>query len=116
IRWISIRLDRTLDWQERPGLRGLTQAAVGIGLLAMIAYMAAAVYFALHGIDIRDTVYLSLDWPLIVAMLIMANLFYLLYYIAVMWRQEKRQPSKSDSYKEVIIVQVAAKNIPVRVV
>lgn len=113
VRWICLRLDQRLDWQQETAFRGVAQAITGVGLLSLLAYLAAAVYFATHGIDIRDTVYLSLDWPLVVAMLLVINLYYLVYYIVVAWRGERSATSKT--YRQVIIVQRAVKNIPVNV-
>src|SRR5690554_4402799 len=113
VRWICLRLDQRLDWQHETAFRGVAQAVVGVGLLSLLAYLAAALYFAAHGIDIRDTVYLSLDWPLVVAMLLVINLYYLVYYIVVAWRGERSATSKT--YRQVVIVQRAAKNIPINV-
>lgn len=78
------------------------------------SYLAAAVYFAVQGIDIRETVYQTIDWPLIVTMLIVINLYYLVYFILVIWRKEGNA-EESGNYRQVIIVQVAAKNIPIKV-
>jgi len=114
VRWICLRLDQRLDWQHETAFKGVAQAVTGVGLLSLLAYLAAAVYFAAHGIDIRDTVNLSLDWPQVVAMLLVINLYYLVYYIVVAWRGE-RNAANLTTYRQVIIVQFAAKNIPVNV-
>lgn len=116
VRGICLKLDRWLDWQEHPVARPFAQVGAGIGLLCLVAYLLAALYFMLHGMDIRETVYVDLDWPLIIAQLFIANLYYLIYYIVVVWRQS-RNSTESDGlhYRQVIVVQVAAKNIPIRV-
>src|SRR5690606_32868411 len=50
---------------------------------------------------------------LVVAMLLVINLYYLVYYIVVAWRGERSATSKT--YRQVVIVQRAAKNIPINV-
>lgn len=117
VRWICLKLDRWLDWREHPVARPFAQLGAGIGLLCLVAYLLAAIYFVLHGMDIRDTVYIELDWPLIIAQLFIANLYYLVYYIVVVWKHSQSSESKNEKphYRQVIIVQVAAKNIPVKV-
>jgi len=117
VRWICLKLDRRLDWQEHPVARPFAQAGAGIGLLCLVAYLLAAVYFMAHGMDIRETVYIDLDWPLIIAQLFIANLYYLIYYIVVVWKQSRESATKNDEphYRQVFVVQQAANNIPVKV-
>ena len=115
VRWICLKLDRWLDWQEHPVARAFAQVGAGIGLLCLVAYLLATVYFMLHGMDIRETVYIDLDWPLIIAQLFIANLYYLIYYIVIVWKQSRHREEDEPRYRQVIVVQVAAKNIPVKV-
>src|SRR3546814_18564968 len=49
IRWICLKLDRWLDWQEHPVARPFAQTGAGIGLLYLVAYLLAEGYFFLHG-------------------------------------------------------------------
>lgn len=114
VRWICLKLDKRLDWQEHPVTRPLVQVTTGIGVMCMVAYAGAAVYFAAHGLDVRNTEYISLDWPLIIAMLFIINLYYLIYYVVVVWRQiGKQTQEQSVRYRQVFIVHVAANNIPI---
>src|SRR5690606_41291531 len=77
VRWICLRLDQRLDWQQETAFRGVAQAVTGGGWLSLLAYLAAAVYFPAHGMDIRDTVNLGLDWPLVVRGLLVVTRDYL---------------------------------------
>src|SRR3546814_1508285 len=96
--------DLWLDWQEHPVARPFAQTGAGIGLLYIVAYLLAAVYFMLHGMDIRETLYIELDRPLIIAMLFIVNLYYLIYYVVVVWRQGRKEvKAQAVQYRQVII-------------
>lgn len=128
VRWICLKLDARLDWQDHPVARSIAQVGAGVGLLCLVAYLLAAVYFMVQGLDIRDTLYIGFDWPLIIAQLFICNLYYLIYYVVVVWKKHRFTDGITDSrefmvegeassevihYRKVFIIQVAAKNIPI---
>lgn len=134
IRFVTIKLDNKFDWRYKIAARASLQVLFGIGTPALIAFLLAAIYFALHHMNILHTEYLIYDFPVIVLMLALVNIYYLLYYVLVLWRKTTgkapetvkievneypkeliKEGTKPDKYRQVIIVQVAAKNIPIMV-
>ena len=114
IRWITLKLDKHFDWQQKPIVRLLLQALLGIIVLSVIAFLLAAIYFALHNTNILKTEYLTFDFPLILLMLALINVYYFVYYVFDSWRQGK-DPESGKQHKNVFIIQQAAKNIPIKV-
>lgn len=114
IRWITLKLDKRFNWQERTIVRLLLQSLFGIAALSLVAFLLAALYFDWHNINILNTEYLTFDFPLILLMLTLINVYYFVYYVFVSWRQSKNTES-SKNHKNVFIIQQAAKNIPIRV-
>lgn len=114
IRWITLKLDAKLDWQQKTAVRILLQALLGIGGLSIIAFLLATGYFALHNMNILHTEYLMFDFPVIILMLMLVNFYYFIWYVYVKWNSSKK-PTSSTTYKQVIIVQHSAKNIPIKI-
>jgi DNA-binding LytR/AlgR family response regulator len=114
IRWITWKLDRKYEWQQKPVVRLLLQFLFGIITLSLIAFLLAAVYFALHQKNILKTEYLAFDFPVILLMLMITNLYYFVYYVLVKWKSNNDGAS-DRSYRNVIIIQQSAKNIPIQV-
>ncbi len=113
IRSITLKLDEKFDWQQNPIVRILLQSVFGICFLSMIAFLLAAVYFAVHDLNILETEYISYDFPMVILMLMLINFYYFVYYVAVTWAKSKNAKHVTTTYKKVIIVQQGAKNIPI---
>lgn len=74
-------LDYHLDWYEKTGKRILAQIGLGIIPPAVIAAGLAAVYFKMYGYTIAETEYFSADFPVIVLLILIANLYYFIFYM-----------------------------------
>lgn len=83
VRSISIRLDRKYDWEEKRLERVLLQFLLGFLIPGIIAFLLAFVYFSLRGKNIFDTLYLRIDYPIILVLLAALNAYYYTYYIVV---------------------------------
>lgn len=81
IRKITLRLDRSYDWRRRTLLRAVLQFCWGIVAPVILTFFLATLFFLFFKTDIRDTDYISDDLPLVVLLIILANLYYLAYFL-----------------------------------
>jgi DNA-binding LytR/AlgR family response regulator len=126
--WSTVYLDRRYDWRMNSLARAGLQIALGLIIPSLIAFLLATVYFAMFGYNIFKTYYLQFDFPLIVILLILLNVYYLAFYFYKRWEQSERlimMPSDNNDItlkkpgnpksKEVFVVQKGAKIIPLPV-
>ncbi|HWV72854.1 MAG TPA: LytTR family DNA-binding domain-containing protein [Pseudosphingobacterium sp.] len=80
--WLFTRyLDTKFDWQQHTTKRIIAQIGLGIVLPAGVSVLLAWIYFRMYGYNISDTPYFSSDFPVIVLLLCLANLYYFIYYM-----------------------------------
>jgi len=125
VNFVTRKLDRFYDWKQYPVERTGLQLLAGLVLPAVVALLLAALYFKLNGLDIFKTLYLQIDFPVIVGMILLFNLYYLAFYFYLRMRMAEMAVAQvggnasiaSDKYetKEVIIASRGAKNIPIPV-
>lgn len=121
---ITKKLDKHFDWQKYPVERTGLQILAGLVFPSFMAFVLAAIYFKLNGLDIFKTLYIRIDFPVIVGMILIFNLYYLAYYFYLRMRSAE-QVSKTiqangialnaGEQKEVIIASRGTKNIPIAV-
>ncbi len=90
IREINIRLDKKFDWTEKPVHRITTQIFFSLILPALAAFFLAFIYFTLRGKDIFKTTYLQYDYQFILLMLLVVNLYYIVYYFYHKWAHAEK--------------------------
>lgn len=123
---VTIRLDRRYGWGHRPWLRAILQALLGLLLPSILAFLLAFFYFSMYGLFILDTPYLKYDFPVIVLMLVLLNVYYLAYYFFRRWQiAERKSAEKVESIdnsanetkngRETFLVQRGAQSIPLPV-
>jgi len=125
VNFVTRKLDRFYDWKQYPVERTGLQLLAGLVLPAVVALLLAALYFKLNGLDIFKTLYLQIDFPVIVGMILLFNLYYLAYYFYLRMRMAEMAVAQASSnatiasdkseIKEVIIASRGAKNIPIPV-
>lgn len=82
INWLPKKLDKHYRWRRHALQRTLLQFMLGLLFPALFAFYLAALYFWLFfGINIHDTLYLQFDYTLVVLLLVVANVYYLCYYL-----------------------------------
>lgn len=130
--WMITRyLDARLDWFQNTNKRIVAQILLGIVPPAVISIILAWVYFSMYGYNIRETPYFDSDFPIILLLIFLANIYYFLYYlVASFWPRGdidlnkenfKEIEIKQDDvdavpvYKKVILVHTITKSIPVPV-
>lgn len=79
VHYVTVGLDRRTGWQEYPLKRVLLQFVFGFLIPSIMAYLLAAIYFMLYGINIIHTDYDIFDYPVTVMMLFGLNAYYYLY-------------------------------------
>jgi DNA-binding LytR/AlgR family response regulator len=97
IRAINIRLDKKFDWTDRTVQRIGTQTFFGLVVPAVCAFLLAALYFAIRGLNIFRTTYLKYDFQFILLQLLLINVYYIAYHFYLKW-----------SHAEKIISQLAS--------
>lgn len=79
---LTKKLDKHYSWRIHTTQRTLLQILTGLVFPALLAFYLAAIYFRVFfDISIHDTVYLEIDYLLVVLLLIVANIYYLCYYL-----------------------------------
>lgn len=77
---VSKRLDKKFDWFEKPLQRTGLQLCFGFAIVAIFDFLLAAAYFSLRGVNIFNTYFLQIDFPVIVVLILMINIYYFAYY------------------------------------
>jgi hypothetical protein len=85
LRLISIRLDKSFEWEERKMERLLLQIFWGLTIPGLIAFLLAAFYFWIRGINILSTTYLRYDFQFILLQLALINSYYFASYFYMRW-------------------------------
>ncbi|WP_343566257.1 LytTR family DNA-binding domain-containing protein [Sphingobacterium sp.] len=94
-------LDYHLDWYEKTAKRLLAQIGLGVIPPAVIAAGLAAVYFKMYGYTISETEYFSADFPVIVLLILIANLYYFIFYmVRNFWPDKKGIVQDSNTLTE----------------
>lgn len=130
--WMITRyLDARLDWFHDTNKRAVAQILLGVVPPTVIAILLAWVYFSMYGYKIQETPYFDSDFPVILLLIFLANIYYFLYYLVVsFWHRNSIEHSTnnfenveknredliiSPGYKKVILVHTLTKSIPVPV-
>lgn len=80
VHWANRGINKSLSWEKNFSLRILFALFLGFIVPGLIAYFFAALYFYVFGIDIRDTYYRNLIYPVILLLLFVLNVCYSIYY------------------------------------
>jgi len=128
VSYVSRKLDRRWCWIKQSLHRALAQAIFGVLLTGFAAFILAFVYFRIRGVDILDTHYLRLDFPVVLLLIFVLNtlvifrFFYTrLKYTILPSKQLKdtveisSNPKTPGIVKQTIPVQQAGKAIAVPV-
>lgn len=120
--WVIRHLDRKYDWKLYPLPRLGLQFVLALFLPAIAAFILAFLYFRAFGYDIRHTWYLRYDYPVIVALIFMLNIYYLAFYFFRKWQIAEEMATNASpavvsvpKEKNVLIVSKGAQNIPLPV-
>jgi hypothetical protein len=82
-------LNRQLDWEHQQLQRGGYQLVLGLVVPGVLAFLMAAFYFWLNGLNILKTTYLRFDFQFIMLMLFCLNIYYYAVYQNTGWRKAK---------------------------
>ena len=116
IRLISIRLDRKFSWEQRTIERISLQLLFGVVLPGIAAFLLAAGYFAIRGYNILNTLYLRIDYPVILILILLINIYYLVYYVVTRLQQATTDNVKDiENTNMVFLVNKGTRNVPVPV-
>ncbi len=115
---ITSKLDKYYDWRKYTAERIGLQLVAGLIFPALSAFLLAAGYFALFGINILKTHYPDLIFPVVVIMILLLNVYYLAFYFYRRWQLAENQlpvNPVTEKNKEVIVVHKGTKIIPLPV-
>ncbi len=100
IRYISKMLDGKYPWRENPFRRILAQVGWGFGLPVMLTYVFVAIFFRLiFQVDISETEYMDKDFPMARMLILLANVYYMAWYLWVVppiSKKSKQLPISSN--------------------
>lgn len=88
INFVTCRLDRAYDWEQKGGTRLILQVALGIIIPAVTEIFLAALWFRMIGTDIRRTTFIQFAFPLIVLLITIFNLYYFTHYLYLKWQRK----------------------------
>jgi len=122
---VTVGLDRRFDWRLVPVARAGLQLSLALLLPAILAFLLAFFYFRAFGLHILDTLYLKYDFPVILLMLVLLNIYYLAFYFYRRWREAEQLSSSNrdtvvgaaeqQDHIEFFLVQQGASSIPLPV-
>ncbi|MBE9598677.1 LytTR family DNA-binding domain-containing protein [Pedobacter sp. MC2016-24] len=124
VRWVYLKLDRKFDWRAKPLERAALQVLLGWVAPGLLAFLLAYVYFAIRGLRILKTYYLRFDYPIILVLLLLLNLYYLAYYFFAQMKIAERAVANTpvvttesdDLPQQSFMVNQGVKSIPVPIV
>lgn len=113
-------LDNRFDWTKRTLPRVWLQISLGLVLPSIIAFLLADVYFRIYHISIFKTIYLKFDYPVVVLMLLLLNVYYVAFHFFRRWQQSvhtvnDRKDGKTERKEHTFIVTKGTRNIPLPV-
>jgi hypothetical protein len=119
VRSLFIRLDKNFDWMQEPIYRIGLQMFFGLMIPGLLAFLLAAMYFRLNGINILDTSYLRYDFQFILLQILIINCYYIAYYFYGRWsqakdvinRMKKTAPIVNEAVKDTFQVSKGAANV-----
>jgi len=123
VRWVYLKLDRRFDWRAKPVERASLQVLLGLVAPGLLAFLLAYAYFAIRGLRILKTYYLRFDYPIILVLLLLLNLYYLAYYFFAQLKITERAvvntplitSESEEPVQQTFMVNQGAKSIPVPV-
>lgn len=102
IRYISKILDGKYPWREDPFRRILSQVGWGYALPVMLTYVLVAIFFRLiFQIDIAETEYVAKDFPMARMLILLANVYYMAWYLWIIPVRSKERAQQTDAPIEV---------------
>jgi DNA-binding LytR/AlgR family response regulator len=118
-------MDRKYDWWDYPLQRTALQLLAGWVLPGVCVFLLAACYFGLFGFNILESDYMKLDFPLIVLLLLLANVYYLCFNFYLRNKQleaglsgfnkiDTQKLTNRENAKVLFIVKGPLHNIPVK--
>lgn len=130
---LTLRLDQKYEWHRQTFSRFFWQLLLGLCVPAIIVFLLVALFFSIYRINIFETEYLSQDYPLVLLMLLVINLYYFgLYHFLILKSPVGVQPDISENgtaesqpisatiqkedeptYKETIIITTPLKTFPI---
>lgn len=117
--WATVKLDKRFDWKENTIVRAGLQLLLGLGVPSISAFLLATVYFAMFGYNIlSNTYYLQFDFPVIVILLLLLNVYYLAFYFFKRWQLSEQLRTSATAApqaekKSFFIVHKGSKTVPV---
>lgn len=108
IHWVTVQLDKTYDWKEKPFIRLTLQFALGMVLPGIIDFYFLSIYQWYFGMT-TTTQKLSTQsaFPVMALPVFLFNIYYLFYYQILRNKEKKERPKKD----EILLVQQGTKTI-----
>lgn len=78
---VTVWLDKSSRWRSEPIKRSLLQFLMGIILPALVDLLLISIHFHAMGQNIVDNGFLLIDFPIILFLIILFNLYYLIHYL-----------------------------------
>jgi len=108
------------DWQGATVQRLLLQLLFALIVPSLLAFSMATIYFRYNKVDLRNTFYITHEFPFIVLLLTLLNAYYIGYYFLVKWQRAHRQLLSMESSvlqdrKDILIVSRGNKNLPITI-
>lgn len=106
ILWLINRISKALDkkyrWEKETLKRLLLQLFWGICTMVIFTFsLVVAAFWLITGVDITQTEYPSHDFPLVILLIVLGNLYYLTYYLWIeLTRSHEDLYTKDNSIKK----------------
>lgn len=111
IHWVTVHLDKTYDWKEKPFIRLTLQFALGMVLPGIIDYYFLSIYQWYFGLTAaRELNSTQSAIPIMIIPVFLFNVYYLFYYQILRTKEEKVIAKK----KQTLLIQQGTKTIPIQ--
>ncbi|WP_157373469.1 LytR/AlgR family response regulator transcription factor [Algoriphagus terrigena] len=111
IHWITVHLDRSYDWKEKPIFRLILQFSLGMVVPGIIDFFFLSLYQWYFGLTTaKEILSTQSAMPIMIIPVFLFNVYYLLYY-QVLRTKEEKEVSKKD---QTLLIQQGTKTIPIQ--
>ncbi|WP_160139615.1 LytTR family DNA-binding domain-containing protein [Chryseobacterium sp. c4a] len=96
----TVLLDQKYDWRTMLFTRIVMQSVFGIVLPCLIDLIIMSLFFQLQGQNAWENGFIHIDFPVIILLMVILNLYYLIYYL--LYTRSNEEPIQLAAKKQIL--------------
>lgn len=96
----TVILDQKYDWRSMFFIRAVMQSVFGIVLPCAVDLIVMSLFFQLQGQNAWENGFIHIDFPVILLLMVILNLYYLIYYL--LYTKSNEQPIQQADEKQTL--------------